>query len=139
MMSKEPMMSEENPQLLSRDALLSATERRYKIVGPLPVRGGHCRIRSLDEQEAASVEAANYTSGDLDMQKMLAANCRWIVACLVDGAGNRLLSPADVPRLMKWDRADVEHLYTEVKLHVRAKQRPMEEIEKNSAGTPAAV
>ncbi len=125
-------------RLLSREDLLTATERRFKTVGPLPVRGGHVRLQSLWENEASNLEAQNYTRGEFDASKMLSANCRYLVACLVDQAGNRLLSAADVATLMaKWDRADIEYVYTEARLHVRAKKRPIEELEKNFAGTPA--
>ena len=52
-------MTEPIQELLSRDELLKEAPRRYKIVGPLPVRGGFCRVQSLTELEASRFEAAH--------------------------------------------------------------------------------
>jgi len=132
-------VSDENKTLLSRDELLAETKRRYVVVGPLPVRGGMVRLQSLTEQEASTYDAAKFVKGEIVPARLLDMNCRFIVACAVDQAGNRLLSPSDVPVMMaKWDRADIEYLYGEARNHVTAKQRPIEDLEKNSAGTPVA-
>ncbi len=128
----------QEPQLLSRDELLSTCERRFKTVGPLPVRGGYVRLRSLTEAEASAYDAAKFSKGEIIQSRLLDMNCRFISLCVVDQAGNRLLGPTDIAGLMTWDRADMEYLYTEARAHVAAKQRPIEDTEKNSAGTPAA-
>ena len=129
----------QEPQLLSRDELLSTCERRFKTVGPLPVRGGYVRLRSLTEAEASAYEAASYDAGKLVRARMEDANRRYIALCLVDQAGNRLLGPSDVPKLAAWDRADMAFVYTAARDHVDAKRPPMEAVEKNSEATPAAV
>lgn len=129
----------QEPQLLSRDELLADCQRRYTIVGPLPVRGGKARLQSLTEQEASAYDAAKFHRGELVQARLLDANCRMIAACLVDTAGNRLLGPSDIGRLLTWDRADIEFLYTAARAHIAAKQRPPEDVEKNYDATPAAA
>jgi hypothetical protein len=126
-------------QLLSRDDLLAPATRRYTVVGPLPVRGGMVRLQSLNEQEASAYDAAKFSKGELVQARLLDANCRMITACLVDAGGNRLLGPGDVAKLLTWDRADIEFLYTAARAHITAKQRPLEDVEKNSDATPAAA
>ena len=135
---KKVFMTENEPQLLSRDDLLAPSPRRYKTVGPLPVRGGHCRLQSLTEAEASAHEANSYDKGQLVRARMEDANRRYLAMCLVDQAGNRLLAPADVPRMASWDRADMAFLFNEALAHVNAKRKPAEDLEKNCDATPAA-
>jgi hypothetical protein len=132
------MSNETDPALLSRDELFAPSARRYKTVGPLPVRGGFCRLQSLTEREASHFEAASYDKGKLISARLEDANRRYLVEVLVDQAGNRLLSPADLPSLAEWDRGDVVFLYTEAVDHVNARRQPPEASEKNSGATPAA-
>ncbi|MGA2035880.1 MAG: hypothetical protein ABSG68_26835 [Thermoguttaceae bacterium] len=131
-------MKDENPQLLSRDDLMKPLARRYKTVGPLPVRGGYCRLQSLSEREASAYEAASYDRGTLVRARMEDANRRYLAMCLVDQAGNRLLGPGDAAKLADWDRADMVFLYSEAVAHVNAKRPALEDVEKNSEKTPAA-
>ena len=129
-------MSVQEPQLLSRDDLLADIPRRYKVVGPLPIRGGYVRIRSLTEAEASAYEAISYADGKLVQARAQDANRRYISLCLVDQAGNRLLGPADIGKLAAWDWADMVFLYTACRDHVNATRPPLETVEKNSEGTP---
>jgi hypothetical protein len=132
-------MSEETQTLLSRDDLLAESPRRFKTVGPLPARGGYVRLRSLTEQEGSAFDTAKFNKGEYVSARLLDMNCRYLSLCIVDQAGNRLLGPSDVPKMLTaWDRADIEYLYGEARAHVTAKQVPIEETEKNSEGTPAA-
>lgn len=134
------MISEtaEKVQFLSREDLLSPMPRRYATVGPLPVRGGYVRLQSLFENEASAYEAERFSKGDLVQARLLDMNCRFIVRCVVNEANDRILGPQDVPAMMaKWDRADIAYLYTEASNHVAAKKVPIDDLEKNSDGTPA--
>jgi hypothetical protein len=132
-------MSEPEPTLLNRDELLAPCARRYATIGPLPVRGGFVRVQSLSEQEASAYETASYDRGTLVRARMEDANRRYVAMVLVDQAGNRLLSAADVPKLASWDRADMAFVYAEAQQHVNAKRKPTEDIEKNSDATLAAA
>ena len=133
-------MSDQEAQenLLSRDDLFRPQERRYRVIGPLPVRGGKVRLQSLTEREASQYEAASYEKGSLSRARMEDSNRRYIALCLVDQVGNRLLAPADVPKMADWDRSDMVFLYNEAVNHVNAKRPAIEDVEKNSAGTPVA-
>jgi hypothetical protein len=121
---------------LTRDELLSPVKRRYAVIGPLPVRGGFVRVQSLSEQEASAYEAASFDRGVMVRARMEDANRRYVALVLVDQAGNRLLSNADVPKLAAWDRADMAFIYSEAQAHVNAKRKPIEDTEKNSDATP---
>ncbi len=105
----------------------------------LPVKKLRVRIRSLTEGEFSTYDNAVVgTRGQLRTERVKDASRRLICLCLVDGAGNRLLGPGHVNKLIGWDSADIQYLYSECAAHVGTSAEDIEESIKNSDATPAA-
>lgn len=121
----------------SREQLLGlATRKRRHREVTLPVAGCNVRIQSLTERERSQYEAAVFSSrGGTNLSRMLDASRRLIVLCVVDGAGNRILTESDVPKLGDWDAADVSVLYVECAEHCGLNRSDIEALAKNSDTT----
>ncbi len=120
------------------DLLGGAPKRRFKIVGALPVSGAYCRIRSLFEGELSRHQGNAINESGFSPAKAAAQGRELIALCLVDGEGNLLCARGDVGRLANLDSADSSYLYEECARHVGIKREGIEQIAKNSEGTPAA-
>lgn len=128
------------PVLAGVDQLFAPTCRRYKTV-TLPVSGLTVRIQSLTEREVSDYQAAavQMRSGQptAKAERLKDASRRWIVLCLVDSAGNRILNDSHVARLADWDAADTQFLYEECAAHVGLKSADLDSLVKNSEASPA--
>jgi len=130
----------EDLDIASADDLFGQpAKRRYSVVGPLPVLGKRVRIQSLNELEVSSFQAATITQagGGLNRDRLIDANRRLISLCLVDKDGNRIIGKTQFPQLAQWDAADTQYLYDECAKHVGIHKGDIEDLAKNSDGTPA--
>lgn len=128
-------------KILTTELFGAPSPRRYKIVGPLPVRGGKVRIRSLTEKESQAFQMACVNTrgaGELRRDRLLDANRRLIAACLVDAEGNPFVTDAQRAEMAEWDNADTSYLYDECARHTGIKQSDIEDLVKNSDGTTVA-
>lgn len=128
--------------LASRDQLLSAAKAKRRFVEvTLPVSGCAVRVQSLTELERAKFQSGFLDkNGDVRPDRLVNANRRLIVLCLVDAAGNRLLNDNDVNGMTEWDTADVQFLATACGRHTGIAAGDVQDAgdpEKNSEGTPA--
>jgi hypothetical protein len=123
-------MSEGNG-FVTREQLIANSPRQFKEVH---VEGlGKVRIRTITESERAKMEAPNYTKkGTVNLEKLGDARCRLLVAAVVDGEGNPLLSNSDVQHLRNKDSRVINELADAISDHCGISQQDMEEIEKNS-------
>lgn len=85
--------------ILGRDAILSADDRKTKVV-PVPEWGGEVLIRSLtgkerDEFEASLVEQR----GSKTKQNIANFRARLLSLCIVNEQMERLFAPSDIPAL----------------------------------------
>lgn len=133
-------MSSQIEVIASLDDLFGTPcRRRYRTVGPLPVRRVSVRIRSLTDAEVSDYQTAIVTSKESSRQaRMRDANARLIVLCLVDADGNQLCEPKHVPQILQWDAADSLWLYDECVRHVGLRKADIEELVKNSDAAQAA-
>lgn len=113
-------------------------DRRYREV-TLPVRRVRVRLQSLTERESSEYQATilNTRGGSTAYvrQRLIDANRRLIVLCMVDGAGNRMLNKNDVERMADWDAADSAFLYDECASHCGLNRDDLEGLVKNSGAT----
>jgi hypothetical protein len=123
-------MSEGNG-FATRDQFIGASPRTFRNV---EVEGlGKVRIRSITELERAKMEAPNYTKkGTINLDKLGDARCRLIVAAVVDGEGNPILTNNDVQFLRNKDSKIINQLAEAIGEHCGISEKDMEEIEKNS-------
>jgi hypothetical protein len=129
------MMSEGNG-FVTRDALFAAGKRRFKEFELDGV--GKFRIRSLSEAERAAWEAPNLTKkGEINLEKVKDSRLRAIVAAVVDGNGNTILSHSDLGELRNWDSGLVSQLYTTIAEFCGLDKDGVASAEKNSEPTPA--
>lgn len=127
-------MSEGNG-FVTREALFGACKRRIR---DFEVDGvGKFRIRSLSEADKANWEAPNLSKdGKLNLEKIKDARLRAIVATLVDGDGNQILTNHDIGELRKMDSGLVSRIYTEIAEHCGLDKDGVASAEKNSESTP---
>ncbi len=116
-------------------------KRRYRNE-TLPISKLTVRIRSLSEGEMGDYQAkltrASRGGGmDIIASALKTANRRLIVLCLVDAQGNQILRNNHIGAMSDWDAADVNYLYTACAEHCGVSRDDIEELVKNSAGTPA--
>ena len=118
--------------------------RRFKIIGPLPVRGQpdglYVRIRSLTEREVSGYQSVLVAKkGDgLRTDRLKDANRRLIALCLVDGDGNPYVTLAMQSQMADWDAADTGFLYDECANHCGLNKSDIEDLVKNSEGITVA-
>lgn len=116
----------------TRNELLKPATRRFRII-TLPVSGLEVRIRSLMEGEKERFEAETLSKqGGVRQEKIVDARRRLIVACVVDEAGDPILSGADLDGLKQLDGADMAHLQEECMVHCGFKSGDIEGLVKNS-------
>lgn len=128
-------MSESNG-FADRNTFLAATAQRRYGEFVLPVSGVKVRFQSMDAAESAAFDGEEY---DFDTEtgrrvwnreKVEQTPARLIVACLVNGQGDRLLNQNDIPQVLKMDAADIEALGWAIRVHCRLLDRA--EAKKNS-------
>lgn len=122
-------MSESNGYA-TREALLGPLKRRFADVD---IAGwGKVRLRSLSELERSRIEASMLDKkGQLSSTKIVDIKCRWIVAAVVDGDGNPILTNSDIPQLQQQDSSLTDSLMEAIKGHCGISDRDLEELEKN--------
>jgi len=130
-------MSETNGNgLASVEALFSRQPKRRHKTLQLPVSGHTVRIQSLTERELSEYQAAVLANrggaNSFIKARLIDANRRLIVLCLVDGAGNRILNQSHIQKLAEWDAADTSYLYNECAAHCGINREDIEETAKNS-------
>lgn len=91
--------------LLSKSAILGASDLKHEDV-KVPAWGGSVRVRTMTGQERDEFRTAISTSeGGIPVGKFAAA---LLVATLIDEAGNRLFSGADMDALQKKSAASLD-------------------------------
>lgn len=126
-------MSSSNGLASEHDLFGKRLVRRYKVI-ELPVSGHRVRIQSITERELSSYQTATIASGGTGLRKsrLEDANRRFIVMCLVDDAGNRILNTSHIAKLADWDAADMSFLHNECASHCGINREDIEELVKNS-------
>ena len=129
-------MSNSNGLAGERDLFGKRLLRRHKVV-ELPVSGHRVRIQSITERELSAFQTATIASGGTGLRKsrLEDANRRFIVLCLVDDAGNRILNTSHIGKLADWDAADTSFLYNECASHCGISREDIEDLVKNSEET----
>ncbi len=122
--------------LASLEQLLAATKkRRYKLV-TLPASGLKVRIQSLSELELQKYQADALAkmagAGTLSKARLIDAQRRLFVLCIVDSEGRPVLNESHVESLGDWDGADGTALYQECAQHCGINARDVEDLAKNS-------
>ena len=122
-------------ELVAREAFLTPAERRYQTIA---IDGfGSVRIQSLTERQWAGFEmSAVAAKGGIIRKRVEDARRRLIALCVVDDAGNRLLSDSDVPQLEQLDGAVAAKLFDVCQKHCGFEDNEIEDLVKNSDGIP---
>jgi hypothetical protein len=115
----------------------AAGKRRYDET-KLPVSGLRVRFRSLKEVELAEYETqvVRTTGRGLRTDRIADATRRFLVLCMVDGAGNPLYRSDQADQLKEWDSLDTQHLYEKCHKHVGLEREDIEGLVKKSEATP---
>ena len=122
---------------LTRDQFLKPSPRRYKEV-ELP-DGSTARIRNLTEDEKSTFEASVLSAkGEFSIDRVKQQRRRLICLCLVNAAGDRILSDEDATALKQVDGALTSALYDECRVWCGFDEGDIEELVKNSTATPDA-
>lgn len=118
----------------TRNDLLNAPpQRRFADV---TVHGRNFRLRSLMAGEANRITCRHLAAEDEDARASALSSlpARYIVQCVVDADGNRILSDTDVVTILDtWDAAFTADLAAACQKHCGA----TEDSEKNSVATPS--
>lgn len=130
----------DTPKIATSELFGAPSPRRYKIVGPLPVRGCHVRIQSLTEAESQDyqLQVLKTSGGGFRQDRLRDANRRLIGKCLVNEEGNQFVTEAQLREMAAWDNMDTTFLYDECAKHAGINKSDIEDLVKNSEGTPAA-
>jgi len=126
------MTTSTKTKMSKRDLLLSATNRRYKIV-PTPI--GSFTIRSLTETERSEQELStmNRKTGALAVAKLPDAKLAMITAMVVDDDAKEVLfTEADWPNLRKVDSSVIASLYSACLAFVGFDDQDIDELVGNS-------
>ncbi len=132
-------MSENDNGLATRDELLAATtgKRRFANV-TLPVSLLQVRIRSLTERELSEYQGAVIGANrGVRRSRLMDANRRLIVLCVVNADGNLVFQPGDVEVVANWDAADSGYLSDVCSRHSGLSQQDIGDLVKNSETIPA--
>ncbi len=96
---------------LTRDQMLSKTERRYMDV-TIPEHDGSIRIQSLTSKERAIYEMWFRNREGVTVASRLGdARVRLMISCVVDDTGDPTFALDDLPRLRETDAAIAERVY----------------------------
>lgn len=98
--------------LLTRDAILTADDIRFEEV-PVPEWGGTVRVRSLIGSERDEYEAA--IAGDGTKPDLTNLRARLVAKAVVDEAGKRVFSDADVAKLGMKNAAALNRVFDVVR------------------------
>lgn len=126
------------PELANLEQLLKIgreKKRRYKDV-TLPCSGLTVRLQSLTEWELSNYQTEMLSkkgpAGSFSKSKLLDANRRLFLLCIVDESGARMLNESHLPVLAEWDSADTSYLYEECSKHCGINRDDIEDLVKNS-------
>lgn len=118
----------------TRDDLIGQPlQRRFADV---EIQGKKFRLSSLSAGEANSLTCRHMAADDEDDRAKALASlpARYIVQCLVDDKGNRILGETDVVKILdNWDASFTADLAAACQKHCGA----TEDAEKNSETTPS--
>ena len=114
------------------ELLKAATGRRYAEV-KVPSYG-NCRIQSLTERERAQIEYA-MTFADDSKAVAHTLKARLIVMCMVDSAGLRIWSDAEIDVVADLDSRFTAAMVDAIEEHCGISKADVEELEKNSDET----
>lgn len=104
-------MSEQNGQLLSRDAIKSADDRVVEQV-PVPEWGGEVLVRSLSGKERDHFESSIVQQrGNRQVVNMKNARARLVVLSVVDANGDRMFGDADIAWLTEKSAAALQRVF----------------------------
>lgn len=124
---------------LTRDDILHADDLPVEKVD-VPEWGGHVYVRGLtgaerDAYESEIVRARDGGDGDDDVEVNLEnIRARLLVRCLVDEAGERLFTEADVEALGAKSGSAVQRCWERARQLSGITRRDVDELEKNSGG-----
>lgn len=122
-------------EILSRASLFGPSKRRVKSF--LLPDGRTAHVRSLTEREWANYSTATLNeSGKLKTSRLLDATRRLIVMTLCDESGDPILGVGDVEQLAEVDSATTQAIYNAALDHIGVRKEDVEELVKNSGGTP---
>ncbi len=97
--------------LLSKEQILSADDREYKIIH-IEKWGGDVRIATMQACDRDAFEATMIPEKGKDKVKQLANfRARFVSQCIVNDEGNRLFSPADMVQLGRKSAAILSTLF----------------------------
>lgn len=107
-------MSEGNGFATRQDFLARCGKRRFDEF-EVP-EFGKVRVRSLTEGERCQLEADQFDEkGRLNKAVTVEIQRRWLVACVVDGEGNQVLTPEDVKTLDEFDSGVSEAIFRRIR------------------------
>ncbi len=129
------MSSEADFVTNAAELFAAAFQRRFTVVGPLPISRKKFRLQSLSEGELSSYQSVAVGKDGFKPARMEDANRRLIARCVVDGDGNRLMTDAQAVKLAEWDAADTTYLYEACARHVGLKRDEIDDLAKNSEPT----
>lgn len=123
----------------AEDLFSAPLSRRFETVW-LPVKRARVRIRSLSEAELSAFQMQSVNAkGETQLARIEDNDRRLMALCLVDAAGNRLLSDDQAGKFRDWDSVDSQTLYLACLGHVGMRRSDVEALAKNSDGTTAAA
>lgn len=128
-----------NGGYLGKDAILAAPDLEYRDV-EVPEWGGVVRVR---EMTAADRESLGRAAEDRDKQiaageTPIAYEALLVGKAIVDSAGNRIFTDAEIVELGKKSSRALQRIY-EVAMEISAiKREHVEELKKNSETSPSA-
>ena len=119
------------------DQIKGGFKRRFKDID-LP-GGSTARIRNLSEKEKSKVDAktVDHKRGRINRDAVLKMRAEYIVACVVDEAGNPEFTSGDVDTICdNADSQDSSYLYAQINKHIGGDTDDFEELVGNSNATP---
>ena len=119
--------------MLSRESILGHDDLKREEL-PIPEWGGSVFVRTLTASERDQFEdrvLADKKTTKRDIRALLA------VASVCDEQGKPLFTPADVPQLGRKSAAALDRIFDVAMRLSRIGKQDVEELEKNSSGTPS--
>lgn len=118
--------------LLTKDAILAAQDTRTEDV-EVAEWGGVVRVRTMSASERDKWESETYADGKVNAVDFRA---RFVALCLVDDAGNRMFSDAEVAQLGTKSAAALQRVFNVAQRLNALSGKDVADLEKNSAPTP---
>lgn len=118
--------------LLTKDAILAAQDTRTEDV-EVAEWGGVVRVRTMSASERDKWESETYADGKVNAVDFRA---RFVALCLVDDAGNRMFSDAEVAQLGTKSAAALQRVFNVAQRLNALSGKDVADLEKNSVPTP---